>query len=101
MPPSNPEEKRLRHGPLAAAMGVSRWFLRAMKIAGFPMPGGTALKSDGDQWLKEHPEFLASRVMKEHRESRRDLGKPVYGAALPGRRRGGERKSGELLSRHD
>ena len=42
---------------LAAALGVSTTFIKRMKYAGFPMPGGVATDAWALRWLKNHPEF--------------------------------------------
>ena len=52
-----------RNGPLknmtalAEALGISTTFIKRMKYAGFPMPGGVATEAWALKWLKEHPEF--------------------------------------------
>lgn len=42
---------------LADALGISTTFIKRMKYAGFPMPGGVATEAWALKWLKEHPEF--------------------------------------------
>jgi hypothetical protein len=42
---------------LADALGRSPVFVKRMKWAGFPMPGGVATVGWALKWLKEHPEF--------------------------------------------
>ena len=42
---------------LATALGVSTTFIKRMKYAGFPMPGGVATDAWALRWLKDHPEF--------------------------------------------
>ncbi len=42
---------------LADALGISTTFIKRMKYAGFPMPGGVATEGWALKWLKEHPEF--------------------------------------------
>jgi hypothetical protein len=42
---------------LADALGTSTTFIKRMKYAGFPMPGGVATEAWALKWLKEHPEF--------------------------------------------
>ncbi len=42
---------------LADALGTSTTFIKRMKYAGFPMPGGVATEAWALKWLKEHPAF--------------------------------------------
>lgn len=42
---------------LADALGTSTTFIKRMKYAGFPMPGGVSTESWALKWLKEHPGF--------------------------------------------
>jgi hypothetical protein len=42
---------------LADALGTSTTFIKRMKYAGFPMPGGVATEAWALKWLKEHPNF--------------------------------------------
>ena len=42
---------------LADALGTSTTFIKRMKYAGFPMPGGVSTETWALKWLKEHPEF--------------------------------------------
>jgi hypothetical protein len=53
----------MKRGPLlnmtrlADALGTSTTFIKRMKYAGFPMPGGVSTVAWALKWLKEHPEF--------------------------------------------
>lgn len=42
---------------LAAALGRPFEFVKRMKWAGFPMPGGVATVAWALDWLRKHPEF--------------------------------------------
>ncbi len=42
---------------LAATLGISTTFVKRMKYAGFPMPGGVSTEAWALRWLKDHPEF--------------------------------------------
>lgn len=63
----------LNVGGLADALGVSRVFIKRMKWAGFPMPGGRSTISWALAWLEAHPDFRQSDWTKP----RRDGGRPV------------------------
>ena len=45
---------------LAEALGVSPVFVKRMKWAGFPMPGGRSTVPWALAWLKAHPDFKQS-----------------------------------------
>jgi hypothetical protein len=45
---------------LAEALGVSPVFIKRMKWAGFPMPGGRSTIVWALAWLKAHPDFKQS-----------------------------------------
>ena len=57
---------------LAEALGVSPVFVKRMKWAGFPMPGGRSTVPWALAWLKAHPNFRQS-----------DWTRPLRGAARP------------------
>ena len=42
---------------LANALGRSPTFIKRMKYAGFPMPGGVSTEGWALKWLRDHPEF--------------------------------------------
>ena len=50
----------LNVGGLADKLGVSRVFIKRMKWAGFPMPGGRSTVAWALAWLKAHPDFKQS-----------------------------------------
>ena len=52
---------------LAAALGVSPCFIKRMKWAGFPMPGGRSTIAWALEWLKAHPDFKQSDWTKPRR----------------------------------
>jgi hypothetical protein len=55
---ANHDEPLLKNvGRLASALGVSPVFVKRMKWAGFPMPGGVSTVAWALEWLREHPEF--------------------------------------------
>jgi hypothetical protein len=54
---------------LAAELGVSAVFIKRMKWAGFPMPGGRSTIRWALDWLKAHPEFKQVDWTKPRRES--------------------------------
>lgn len=58
---------------LAAALGVSGPWIRAMHRCGFAMPGGRATVADALQWLKEHPDFRMRKVLKGRQPARSNL----------------------------
>ena len=62
---------------LAEALGVSPVFVKRMKWAGFPMPGGRSTRAWALAWLKAHPDFKQS----EWTRPRRDAGHPAESAA--------------------
>ena len=56
-------EELLTTKELAAEMKRSEWYIRAMRKAGFPMPGGTATIEEARLWLVRRPDFNARAVM--------------------------------------
>jgi len=50
----------LNVGGLADELGVSCVFIKRMKWAGFPMPGGRSTVGWALAWLKAHPDFKQS-----------------------------------------
>ena len=56
----NGPSKLLRLPELARELGVSQFFVRTMKRAGFPMPGNVALREWALDWLRANPSFLPS-----------------------------------------
>lgn len=52
---------------LAAALGVSRDWILAMHYAGFAMPGGRATTEDALAWLRAHPDFSSTRILRASR----------------------------------
>jgi len=64
----NKRDKLLKRvGELAAALGVSACFIKRMKWAGFPMPGGVSTIAWALDWLKAHPDFKQSEWTKPRR----------------------------------
>jgi hypothetical protein len=57
----------LNVGELAAGLGVSTCFIKRMKWAGFPMPGGRSTVAWALEWLKAHPDFKQSDWTKPRR----------------------------------
>jgi hypothetical protein len=51
----------LNCGQLAAALGVSKGFVTAMRHCGFPMPGNRATIANAHAWLQAHPTFASSK----------------------------------------
>lgn len=76
-----PSKKRilLNVSELAAELGVPPCFVKRMKWAGFPMPGGRSTVAWALEWLKQHPDFKQSDWTKPRRgaerQSERDAGK--------------------------
>jgi hypothetical protein len=58
---------------LAYALGVSTTFIKRMKYAGFPMPGGVATEAWALKWLKEHPEFRQKDYLRPRAKPRQAL----------------------------
>jgi hypothetical protein len=58
---------------LAEALGVSPVFIKRMKWAGFPMPGGRSTVAWALAWLKAHPDFRQCDWTKPHRDVERRL----------------------------
>jgi hypothetical protein len=57
----------LNVGGLADELGVSRVFIKRMKWAGFPMPGGRSTIAWALAWLKANPDFRQSDWTKPRR----------------------------------
>lgn len=62
---------------LAEALGTSTTFIKRMKYAGFPMPGGVSTEAWALKWLKDHPEFRQKDYL-------RPPAKPPQGPLLNG-----------------
>jgi len=54
------ENQYFKMRPLAKVLGVSYCMVRAMKMAGFPFPGGRATPADARKWLRKNPDFKIS-----------------------------------------
>jgi hypothetical protein len=52
---------------LAAELGVSTCFVKRMKWAGFPMPGGRSTVAWALEWLKANPSFRQADWTKPRR----------------------------------
>jgi hypothetical protein len=61
-------------GQLAKALGVSPCFIKRMKYAGFPMPGGRSTVEWALEWLRANPGFKQSEWTKRHQGGARQQG---------------------------
>lgn len=52
---------------LAAALSRSRYYVSAMKRAGFLMPGGTATVIEARDWLRDNPQFSSKEAWRKTR----------------------------------
>lgn len=53
---------------LAAALGVSTTFIKRMRWAGFPMPGGRSTVLWAHKWLRANPDFRQCHWTKPRRD---------------------------------
>lgn len=58
-----PAVELLTQKALAAKLGVSTDWIRAMRRQGFPMPGGRGFLSDAVEWLRGNPSFKVSAAL--------------------------------------
>jgi hypothetical protein len=65
----------LNVGQLAGRLGVSPCFVKRMKWAGFPMPGGRSTVIWALRWLERHPDFRQADWIRPRRGGERPPGK--------------------------
>lgn len=71
-PETPPKGKLLSGSKLAKAMGVSRWTVTAMRLAGYKFPYGSKTTEDHARaWWEAHPAFTPSIHHHAYRERER------------------------------